>query len=772
MIVFFMLLEVGLPVVLVALLLNVSACCILAREFQRTGRKDTSPGFAVFWSAVFSACANLSFLLVILLVSWRPIPGWYFTVVTTMVSAVTLGFWYVTKLCSMAFNYLMVMKFLAWTSTIRLSHRSVLVCVVVMASCLAFLTLCSRLWSDNVLRGVFANDLISTPFLAADMCLYLLSFVVMAIVAGVARIRSSLLGAEASDSERDAVRRRSREVTRAFRTHLAYPVIFVFLPVLPAGFYEVPSRDWDPYTGPLPWTLLGFLLHGGQGCVIFLCLLCERRSSLTGMESARSSDREDSLRLALEEYLKLEGRRIPDWSKAERDLCEQERHFQPLAHFDIVYPWKFRCLRSQWGVELPTGPLPSNTGLCTGNPVPLGGMEVVFEAEGSVVDYLNSIVPFKILADRRELQGYFNVNKDDDECMLCRIYGALKIRLDDGSCFSVIFSERLGDGRSVRLRCEEELERFKGVVSSWWPERWRSLIDSVGLSASLKFLVEHEASGYSLMVADPDSITGQRRACIVNYWQPSRAPSRPGPYKQAFSELLQEFEERQLDTRATCPCYLPKTAFKTVAGLYLPVGELRRGDEVRLPRGGTVRVQSVQRIAPQLRKDLVELSVRYQDGHFCVTGEHRIEVVANPDVKAGTDVADISDEDLSQCEARQLRNGDKVIYGERVQTVNVKMYPQINAKRTEVYQVIFEADAPVETLWVPLFGFITRGDRPETGVPTAPHGFTASQTSQPSQPSQSSQASQLFEQLCKHSEATVQEAMDRARDEMQQEFAE
>ena len=308
---------------------------------------------------------------------------------------------------------------------------------------------------------------------------------------------------------------------------------------------------------------------------------------------------------------------------------------------------------------------------------------------------------------------------------------------------------------------EEELERFKGVVSSWWPQRWSSLINSDDLSASLNFLVEHGASGYSLMVANPESITGQRRACIVNYWQ--RAPCDPGLYKEAFSELLQEFvEERQLDTRATCPCYLPKTAFKTVAGLYLPVGELRRGDEVRLPRGGTVRVQSVQRIAPQLRKDLVELSVRYQDGHFCVTGEHRIEVVANPDVKAGTDVADISDEDLSQCEARQLRNGDKVIYGERVQTVNVKMYPQINAKRTEVYQVIFEADAPVETLWVPLFGFITRGDRPETGVPTAPHGFTASQSSQPSQP---------FEQLCKHSEATVQEAIDEARDAMQQEFA-
>ena len=449
MIVFFMLLEVGLPVVLVALLLNVSACCILAREFQRTGRKDTSPGFAVFWSAVFSACANLSFFLVILLVSWRPIPGWYFTVVTTVVSAVTLGFWYATKLCSMAFNYLMVMKFLAWTSTIRLSHRSVLVCVVVMALCLAFLTL----WLDNGPDG--RSRVITQPFLLADMCLYALSFLVMAIVVRAARIRCSLLGAEASDSENHAVRR-SRELKRAFRTYLAYPVIFVFFPVLPAEFYEVPSGDQiDDRPFPLIWTLLGFLVHGGQSWSIFLCLLCDRRSSLTGMESARSSDREDSLRLALEEYLKLEGRRIPDWSKAERDLCEQERHFQPLAHFDIVYPWKFRWLRSQWGVELPTGPLPSNTGLCTGNPVPLGGMEVVFEAEGSVVDYLNSIVPFKILADRRELQGYFNVNKDDDECMLCRIYGALKIRLDDGSCFSVIFSERLGDGRSAS--CLHEL---------------------------------------------------------------------------------------------------------------------------------------------------------------------------------------------------------------------------------------------------------------------------------------------------------------------------
>lgn len=100
-------------------------------------------------------------------------------------------------------------------------------------------------------------------------------------------------------------------------------------------------------------------------------------------------------------------------------------------------------------------------------------------------------------------------------------------------------------------------------------------------------------------------------------------------------------------------------------------------------------------------------------GKLILTESHPVRVVSDDanDVEAGTEITKIEPGKLQDSEAKDLKEGCKVIFGTRVAKLTGARKLLQN---TEVFQVWFRpADHGVETFWVPLYGYLTKGDPPE-----------------------------------------------------------
>ena len=142
------------------------------------------------------------------------------------------------------------------------------------------------------------------------------------------------------------------------------------------------------------------------------------------------------------------------------------------------------------------------------------------------------------------------------------------------------------------------------------------------------------------------------------------------------------------------------------------VQDLEEGDIVTAPSGERVRVQGKIKL-PKQEYRLVELSVAYRLGKLILTESHPVRVVSDDanDVEAGTEITKIEPGKLQDSEAKDLKEGCKVIFGTRVAKLTGARKLLQN---TEVFQVWFRpADHGVETFWVPLYGYLTKGDPPE-----------------------------------------------------------
>lgn len=444
----------------------------------------------------------------------------------------------------------------------------------------------------------------------------------------------------------------------------------------------------------------------------------------------------ESVLFALQFYLDVERRREQDYYKAK--LPEpSEPHSQPLADLYISEPWKFQLLRQKWGFEYRHQCFCSSPGEDCGENITFENMEVTIEPGEALVDYLNSIMRTEILHNGHESHerlGYYDFMRERNT-LLSRVYGAFKIRLHAGPCYSVILKEKFA-GQAVEdwvtspAFLGEEFSRFETTVQDWWPDEWNSLITYGALKESLDFLAGHAAVEYKMLIAKPRQSSGSaaqsgRIACIVNYLKPlddvkkcrmcGLTSMTAAQYQDEFHARFRIFEEQQHDQTG---CYVPGTRFKTLEGKEKRVEELKPGDDVMtLVAGQYALVQDVILLPPR-RYNCIELTVGYANGKIIVTQDHSIPVVRASHVLSGTKFEVVNrDGELQNCAARSLAPGNKVIFGDQVTPLKqVRPIPM----DTEVYQVVFcPENAAVLTFWEKPrphgFAYLTTGDPPQPG---------------------------------------------------------
>jgi len=132
-------------------------------------------------------------------------------------------------------------------------------------------------------------------------------------------------------------------------------------------------------------------------------------------------------------------------------------------------------------------------------------------------------------------------------------------------------------------------------------------------------------------------------------------------------------------------CYLPATIFEVSAGNYKRADRLQYGDSVQSSAGKTLRVAFHEIHLRQQRK-LVTLGTAQAE--LTVTHDHRIQGPGG--ITAASD----------------LQVGDLVMCGDRSQSLaKVKPFNQV----TEVVEIRFDPDDPVQTRLAPRWGIETLG---------------------------------------------------------------
>lgn len=135
-------------------------------------------------------------------------------------------------------------------------------------------------------------------------------------------------------------------------------------------------------------------------------------------------------------------------------------------------------------------------------------------------------------------------------------------------------------------------------------------------------------------------------------------------------------------------CYLPNTAFKSPDGNLLLVQNLCQGASVLMIDGSTAQVMSVMML-PSSKKTPFKLSVlATAQGTFEVSSTHRIAVPEG------------------ECLADHLKEGDEIFVGEKARKL-VKVTEKLS--RTDLYQLSFAPDGPVEAFQVSNWGIRTLG---------------------------------------------------------------
>ena len=438
---------------------NILTSLLLAWESRRSGSKETNPGYVIFWTALYALGSSLCMMVVIVLFLLSPAPGYY-----RILSAAAIFFWIGQKLWNVLFNIFLVQKFVTCKATIQPMHQAVHVVVIALSILLTGLVLrqpsngISFSYTGRLDGGYYEIHVTQRAY---GFLIPLAEILSLAIAVGIMALMVFKNHRAAEDQEmisqaRDAMLCKRKELERALKFYLLHPLlvgIFCLAPGLIVALQEDHRIPDDPST----WfrTFLAISLYGGEGWAISLYRLCQlwqigrrRATNFPPIQAAIDDFHWESIGWALHGYLENEGRREPNCKRAE-EVCMPEDYSQPLADFHIIEPWKFQQLREEWvfGFEhqypyrwedLPQQPSGEKI------TVTLQNMEVTIQPGDALVDYLNSIMCTKTLHNRHRRLGYYHFMKDHNT-MLSKIYGAFKIRLHTGPCYSVILKEKFHD---------------------------------------------------------------------------------------------------------------------------------------------------------------------------------------------------------------------------------------------------------------------------------------------------------------------------------------
>ncbi|CAJ1409189.1 unnamed protein product [Effrenium voratum] len=167
------------------------------------------------------------------------------------------------------------------------------------------------------------------------------------------------------------------------------------------------------------------------------------------------------------------------------------------------------------------------------------------------------------------------------------------------------------------------------------------------------------------------------------------APAPPKPPKPPPEPAQPEEEvDRPL---GKVRCFLPNAALPGADGHLLRVQSLKCGDRVRLWGGKESEVLDVKHTKSKKKPhDLVDLSTH--QGAFTVSKAQRVTV---PDPKGPHDQG-----------VGSLKSGDLVIVGNKERALTKV---STRKERTDIYEVILDADGPLETFQVPSWGILTLG---------------------------------------------------------------
>lgn len=139
-------------------------------------------------------------------------------------------------------------------------------------------------------------------------------------------------------------------------------------------------------------------------------------------------------------------------------------------------------------------------------------------------------------------------------------------------------------------------------------------------------------------------------------------------------------------------CFLPDTGFKHRDGSLQLVQNLRLGSRVVLCNGSEAMVASSPRRHERQKQHLVELITN--QARLKVSADHR-SIKVTPD-GTGTET----------CLARDLKRGDVVIVGSCRRELTKVI---LSTESTELYEVAFIPDGPIEAYSIPTYGILTRG---------------------------------------------------------------
>lgn len=463
---------------LVVASLNGLACVALASQSWWSGNKQTNPGFIFFWTAMYSAGGGLCFLLAMVIFLANPGPGNY-----PVLSFALVFFWSATKVWNTIFNLLLATKFRSNNGTIQLNHQRLHLVVVVGVF---LLTLVALGKPGRDLRFSYNEDgaYYELHFPLRWYGFFMPGVEVVTLIVSLGLMTRNAVRANRTGSENyqdigsEAVRSRvalSKELKKAYWFYLPHPLLVCFFTVLPAAViaaadYWYGTRPDDPNT----WlrSLLVYSLYGGEGMAISVYRLRQLAAtraashSVPLIQDAIDNFRRESFRFALQAYMDVEKNRRTNRRDAERD-CEPEFHSLLLADLEIIQPLKFQILREQWAIAYEQDSMYTGlcNNLCDAKTIPLENMEVAVEAGEALADYLQSIVPTKTLRDRNKSLGYYDIAPYNS--LLERIYGAVKVRLHAGPCFSVVFKEKF-DKHSDEVLVSGDVsddEKFAGFTA-------------------------------------------------------------------------------------------------------------------------------------------------------------------------------------------------------------------------------------------------------------------------------------------------------------------
>ncbi|CAJ1371029.1 unnamed protein product [Effrenium voratum] len=176
-----------------------------------------------------------------------------------------------------------------------------------------------------------------------------------------------------------------------------------------------------------------------------------------------------------------------------------------------------------------------------------------------------------------------------------------------------------------------------------------------------------------------------------------KRPAKELPDRDAKAARQRESRDESASdgSSRSAKCFLPNTALPGADGHLLRVQHLEPGQQVRLADGAEASVVHVKKhMASRKPYDLVELST--DQGIFTISKDHRVAV---------TDGTGIHDQ-----RADSLKPGDSVIVGKKDRKLT-----RVSTKkeRTELYEITFETDGPIEMFHVREFGMLTFGSAPD-----------------------------------------------------------